>query len=309
MATQVELLNRIQALEADISAASAQIAALEEAGDSPGDVADLQAYRNDLENQLFDAQVQLQNIGVVDTGEDPYVYQGESTVPPVLNTEANQGPNFLGQKLSANQGAVNQNIANQNLGTDWRVRLSLAPGSQYLYNATNAGILEPLKGTKGVIFPYTPTIQVSYNANYDPFEPTHSNYKIYQYKNSSVGEVTITADFTAQDTMEGAYVLAVIHFFRSVTKMFYGQDGTNGQGVKNGTPPPLCYLTGMGSYQFDNHPLVVSSFSMTYPNEVDYIRVGQPGQTGGLSQAPFKYAVDKIKTVTITRKDVAMLDE
>ena len=46
---------------------------------------------------------------------------------------------------------------------DWRVRLSLASQSNYLYNLPNdAGILAPLKATNGVIFPYTPTVNVTY---------------------------------------------------------------------------------------------------------------------------------------------------
>jgi hypothetical protein len=97
---------------------------------------------------------------------------------------------------------------------DWRVRLSLAPDATYLYKASKPGILKPLNGTKGVIFPYTPQIQVSYAANYEPTEPVHSNYKIYQYRNSSVDQISITATFTAQDTEEANYMLAVIHFFK-----------------------------------------------------------------------------------------------
>jgi hypothetical protein len=60
--------------------------------------------------------------------------------------------------------------------------------------------------------------------------------------------------------------LAVIHFFRSVTKMFYGQD------KERGTPPPIVYLTGYGEYQFQQHPCLVSNFSYNLPNGVDYIR-------------------------------------
>jgi hypothetical protein len=86
------------------------------------------------------------------------------------------------------------------------------------------------------------------------------------YQNSSVGDVTIRGTFTAQDTREAQYLLAVIHFFRSVTKMFYGQD------AEAGTPPPLVYLSGLGQYQFNNHPCVVSNFNYNLPNEVDYIR-------------------------------------
>ena len=161
---------------------------------------------------------------------------------------------------------------------DWRVRLSLAPSASYLYKVAGPGdLLEPLKATDGVIFPYSPTINTSYRANYDPSEVTHSNYKLQFYKNSSVDDVSITAEFTAQDTVEANYMLAVIHFFKSVTKMFYGQD----KDPRAGTPPPLVYLSGYGAYQFDNHPLVVTQFTYNLPNDVDYIRAGSVNTWGG----------------------------
>ena len=95
---------------------------------------------------------------------------------------------------------------------------------------------------------------------------THSNYRGLFYQNSYIDEVTIEAVFTAQDTFEANYMLAVIHFFRSVTKMFYGQDTNRGQ------PPPLVFLQGLGEYQYNLHPCVVRSFSYNLPNDVDYIR-------------------------------------
>ena len=166
---------------------------------------------------------------------------------------------------------------------DWRVRLSLAPGANYLYKVGTgaAGILNPLQATEGVIFPYTPAISVAYAANYTPFDPTHSNYKIYQYTNSSVDAFSITCDFTAQDTTEANYLLAVIHFFKSITKMFYGQD----QNPKPGTPPPLCYLSGLGEFQFDNHPLAITGFTYSLPIDVDYIRALPQPATSGAGQA------------------------
>ena len=162
---------------------------------------------------------------------------------------------------------------------DWRVRLSLAPGANYLYKVAPgaAGILNPLQATDGVIFPYTPNIQVAYAAHYDPAELTHSNYKIFQYKNSSVDSITITCEFTAQDTAEANYLLAVIHFFRSVTKMFYGKDENPFRGV----PPPLCYLTGLGQFQFDQHPLAITSFNYALPTDVDYVRSSSGTQVAG----------------------------
>lgn len=181
---------------------------------------------------------------------------------------------------------------------DWRFRIQLAPGANYLYKAPgNAGILTPLKGTDGVIFPYAPIINISYNANYETSEVPHSNFKIYNYRNSAVESISITGDFTAQDTNEANYVLAVIHFFRSVTKMFYGKD----QDPARGVPPPLCYLTGYGDYAFDRHPVVITNFTLNYPNDVDYINATTDddgnSSTGGNQQLPI-YSAPTIGTPT-----------
>ena len=182
---------------------------------------------------------------------------------------------------NAQAGQTEQTAQKFKAQEDWRVRLSLAPGANYLYKVGQgaAGILNPLQATDGVIFPYTPAISVSYNAGYDATEVTHSNYKFFSYKNSNVDNVTITADFTAQDTAEAQYLLAVIHFFRSVTKMFYGKDPGPGPGV----PPPLCYLNGLGSFQFDWHPLVINNFTYTLPTDVDYIRAMDTASRPGVN--------------------------
>jgi hypothetical protein len=193
---------------------------------------------------------------------------------------------LVGQTNQARSQASAQDTANFETKQDWRVRLSLAPSATYLYKAENPGILKALKDTDGVIFPYLPTVNVSYVANYDPQELTHSNYKAYQYRSSSVEQVQIAGDFTAQDTAEANYMLAVIHFFRSVTKMFYGQD----QNPKPGTPPPLVFLFGLGDFQFNAHPLVVTSFNYSLPNDVDYIRASAPTLGAGVSTAGYTTA-------------------
>ena len=184
------------------------------------------------------------------------------------NNNTNTG--ISGAQFNTQTQATQQDISNFNNKEDWRVRLSLASGADYLYNSSEPGILGPLVATNGVIFPYTPAISVAYAAQYDPTTLTHTNYKFYTYNSSSVDQITLSCDFTAQDVFEANYLLAVIHFFRSVTKMFYGQD----PGPVPGTPPPLCYLTGLGAFQFDNHPLAITNFTYSLPTEVDYIRAG-----------------------------------
>jgi hypothetical protein len=182
-------------------------------------------------------------------------------------------------QVGAGQARAQQNTASQAQATfpqnrDWRVVLRLAPGANYLYRAAQPGLLAPLKVTDGVIFPYTPQISTAYKAKYSEYDLTHSNYRGYFYQNSYIDAITINATFTAQSTADAAYVLAVIHFFRSVTKMFYGQD------AERGSPPPLVYLSGLGDYQFNNHPCVVSQFNYTLPADVDYISSGTPNNLG-----------------------------
>ena len=184
--------------------------------------------------------------------------------------------NALGTALRGQ--ATSRQREGQNYGYDWRVKLQLAPGATYLYKAQNPGILAPLAARNGVIFPYMPTIGTSYNAKYDSTELTHSNYRGYFYKNSAVENISIAGTFTAQNTAEALYLLAVIHFFRSATKMFYGQDR------ERGTPPPVVYLQGLGEYQFNNHPCLLSTFNYQLPNGVDYIRTQASNQNLALDR-------------------------
>jgi hypothetical protein len=178
------------------------------------------------------------------------------------------------QVIQAQNQQTNRALAQFPVNTDWRVVLRLAPGANYLYAAPNAGLLQPLKTTNGVVFPYTPTITTAYRADYQNYDLTHSNYRGYFYKSSYMDDIQLGCTFTAQSTADAAYVLAVIHFFRSVTKMFYGQD------AQRGSPPPLVYLSGLGDYQFNNHPCVVSQFNYKLPADVDYISSGSPNNLG-----------------------------
>ena len=211
---------------------------------------------------------------------------GTIFVEPATKLSADTSRNSYTALLKDTQSKATQADANNlQQERDWRVKLSLAKGGKYLYNVDgDAGILGPLKATNGIIFPYTPQINVTYAANYDPTELIHSNYKIFQYKGSSVDQISITCDFTAQDTFEANYLLAVIHFFRSVTKMFYGQD----QKPNIGSPPPLCYLSGLGAFQFNNHPLAIASFNYSLPNDVDYIRATNTTTIPGVNKSAEK---------------------
>jgi hypothetical protein len=255
--------------------------------------------RNEAIRQ-FTPQIQAANSAIITTTVVPPVTpttNSAAAVNPAVDPQAREFTNNAGgaaigirrrspaaEQVAATNNAQQQSAVqtqtNQARSNDWRVRLSLAPQSNYLYNSAQPGILQPLKVTNGVIFPYTPQISTQYQANYSPYNLTHSNYKGYFYQSSSVEGVKVTGTFTAQDTVEATYLLAVIHFFRSVTKMFYGSQDTF-----RGSPPPLVFLTGLGEYQFNKHPCVVQSFDYTLPADVDYVRADTSNQDGtNLSQ-------------------------
>ena len=56
------------------------------------------------------------------------------------------GKAVVGAAQAQNQ-ETNSSLAQQPRNTDWRVTLRLAPGATYLYNAADAGLLQPLKVT------------------------------------------------------------------------------------------------------------------------------------------------------------------
>lgn len=237
-----------------------------------------------------------------ETGE-PY-YLGDDYIDPTTAESAAGSREAAARSLAQQQSTLSSQRKQANDG-DWRVRLRLAPGANYLYKASSPGILQPLSITDGVVFPYTPQINTNYNANYSTYDLTHSNYRGYFYQNSYVGEITIQATFTAQDTYEANYLLAVIHFFRSVTKMFYGQD------AERGAPPPLVYLQGLGQYQFNLAPCVVSQFTYNLPADVDYIRAGSTNINGtdlifrrdrqNLPTNPFSAAWERLKAAGLPK--------
>lgn len=144
---------------------------------------------------------------------------------------------------------------------DWRVRLSLPNWLSF----RNSPVLKPLQNAGGLIFPYTPTIQMKSAANYQPESITHNNYSFTTYKNSNPGIITINAPMNVEDSDEALYWIAAVHYLRSVTKMFTGYD------PKAGNPPPLVFLNGYGNYVFKNIPVVVTSFDCQLPNDCDYI--------------------------------------
>lgn len=186
-----------------------------------------------------------------------------------------------GAELSESQGFKGGRASFRDENKDWRVRLSTFSGQDIYENAGQNDILYPLRATgtgrpHGVVFPFTPTITISHAVNYDDYMPIQNNYRYHAYQYSSIDQITIPADFSAQNQDEARYLLAAFHFFRTVTKSYYG----SGNGDLQGAPPPILNLNAYGFYIFNNVPVIIKNFTTDFRQDVDYISVdlGAPTQ-------------------------------
>ena len=150
---------------------------------------------------------------------------------------------------------------------DWRVSLSVPQAIE------SSNLFAPFKGSNGkLVFPFTPTILFGNTASYSQIHPTHVNYPYNAYENSQVDAITITGEFYSESSADAKYWIAVLHYLRTMTKMFYGD------GAHSGNPPLVARLNGYGRHVLNNIPVLVSNFTTDLPAEVDYIKVSIDNQ-------------------------------
>ena len=163
-------------------------------------------------------------------------------------------------------------FANDPAANDWRVRLSLPSWPSF----ATSPVLKPLQDAGGLIFPYTPSITMASAATYTTIDTVHTNYAFRAFQTSDPGSITITAPMNVEDPTQGLYWIAAVHYLRSLTKMFTGND------PKAGNPPPVIMLNGYGNFVFKNVPVVVTNFNSTLDDKCDYIGVPVVGSAAGV---------------------------
>jgi len=199
-----------------------------------------------------------------------------------LNNLANPA-NLLSKIRSVNLPAGGNMIGNllnsaaqfggSDANSDWRVRLSIPGGTIF----DSSSIFAPLKSAGGLVFPYTPSINIGSSAKYSTIDPVHNNYPFHTYQNSAPDAITITAPFFVEDAVQAQYWIAAVHFLRAATKMFSGDSSPAGN------PPPILSLNGYGEYVFKNVPVVVTNFSVSLDAVSDYISTtSAAGGAGGV---------------------------
>lgn len=148
---------------------------------------------------------------------------------------------------------------------DWRVRITCQ------WNVFNSPMFKVLEDTGGVVWPYMPNITVSTKAEYDSKSMVHSNYQVQSYKNSVVDDIQISGEFSCETSTDAAYWIAATTFFKTATKMFFGQ------GDYAGNPPIVCHLRGYGDSVFPRVPVIIKAFSVDLKDDVNYINCNRWG--------------------------------
>jgi len=167
--------------------------------------------------------------------------------------------------------------------------------------------LWPIFMTGGLVFPYNPSISENVQVNYEAADITHSNESYHFYKNTSNVRLSLGNCVWTCDTFDNAiYALSALHFLRSYSQMDFGR------GAGKGRPPSPMWFSAYGNYAFNRVPVFLEKADWTFPNDVDYVGIPQPGSpeytsrtmvtsrspsSGQYTWLPMKFEVSSISLV------------
>lgn len=124
----------------------------------------------------------------------------------------------------------------------------------------------PVGGLARLEFPYTPQIEYNADVKYETYSTTHTNYQLYGYTRSENPQINLNCKFSAHTTEHFKLSEYAIRFLRTYTKMNYGR-----RDPERGQTPRILRFFAHGSKIFNNVPVVISKFNVTFPEDVDYV--------------------------------------
>ena len=125
----------------------------------------------------------------------------------------------------------------------------------------------PVGNLKKLDFPYTPQIEYGQEVKYDSYSMSHTNYQTYGYGRTENPSINMTCKFSAHTSEHFNLSAYAIRFLRTYTKMNYGRTDP-----LRGLPPRILRFFAYGNQVFDNVPVVISKFNMTFPEDIDYVK-------------------------------------
>jgi hypothetical protein len=185
-------------------------------------------------------------------------------------TYANMGVVNVGNTLPANTITTSASDKTQS----FKVTLSQQP------------VLSGDPAGNSITFEIMPAVSESGSAEYTPFSPIQHPGDILKYKGSASRDWGINVKLVSRNVQEATDNLRKINLIRSWRMPFYGT-GTAADAATArylGAPPPVLSLKGYGPQMIGPVTCVLTNYSWTHPNDVDYI----PTSTG----TPFPVLLD-----------------
>lgn len=200
------------------------------------------------------------------------------------------GAAIVRQAASGKINSGNFKIDFTSLGSESSIqnRVFIKIPKQYFLEGTKLIALSDDKrtGWGGIYFPVTPSIRQDVKANWQQTNVQHTNYAIYSYTNSDAGTISVNGQFPIQTQQEAFSWLATVNALRALTKMRTGND------TLAGAPPPVCRFYAYGPDIYNGVPVVIGSFSIDLPSDVDYLT--------GFNIEGFEVKVPVLSSISVT---------
>lgn len=146
-------------------------------------------------------------------------------------------------------------------------RLCYVTGMTYGKQDDEYIFLSGIYARNGIVFDLTPKIDYSQSIEYAKTNIPHFNGTLFNYKNTPSPSINLTAHFINGNIDEVSYNIQIIHFLKSISLSDFGTKDEH-----QGLPPPFLYLNGFGITNFRNLKVLVKSFNISYPDNIDYIK-------------------------------------
>jgi hypothetical protein len=171
-------------------------------------------------------------------------------------------------------------------------------------NVYKVKLRSQLEPNQRVVFYATPNLTESRSVNYTALDPIHAPGQIMIYKNTSSRTFSIDANLVSRNAQEGANNLYILQMLRSWCMPVFGIGKITSQGTSSGgavsenvgtsdeilgAPPKILLLSAYSNVPSADEasssntsaslehirrvPVVITSLSIPYNNDVDYIPV------------------------------------
>lgn len=126
-----------------------------------------------------------------------------------------------------------------------------------------------------IIFNVRPQLNETRSANYSTVELLHHPSDILKYQKTSARTWSFSATLVSRTPEEAKQNLQYTNWIRAWVMPYYGEGTANSiksHSSRLGAPPPILKLTAYGNQMIGPVPVVLESYDISWPADVDYIQ-------------------------------------